>query len=174
MPLHVLVGFSCSPASSQACAAAYVEHQPSQSRVCRCFDDVRSREAVLRTLVNRACSGGDAIAADAAAAGPDRAHGAPPKGLHGAGTLLDVLQPLPDCYGPALLLMASNAQTALQQVLHAHRISRQPCSCLRTALQSLRLHHAGKLACSLASVQVLVADIQALISTQQCHHVKPS
>ena len=40
----------------------------------------------------------------------------PPYGLHGAGTLLDVLRPHPDCFGTVLQLMISSAQSARQQV----------------------------------------------------------
>ena len=107
-----------------------VHNSPADPKVCccSCFDDARSRETVLQALVRRACGVGDAVPAeDRSAEGHKDTHPAPPRGLHGAGTLLDVLQPHPDCYGSVLQLMMATAQSAMQQVCSMNT-SRLACS----------------------------------------------
>lgn len=65
---------------------------------------------MLSTLVQRACTGTEAAEADEGS----------PRSSSGAGILLDVLQPYPDCFAPALQMLLATTQTAVVQVRAAH------------------------------------------------------
>ncbi|KAK9813951.1 hypothetical protein WJX73_006379 [Symbiochloris irregularis] len=80
-----------------------------------CFEEPHSRDTVLRLLVQRACSAPSDAASPPASDGEERAQATPPAGLFGAATLLEVLQPHPTCFGPAMQLMVSTAGSAMRQ-----------------------------------------------------------